>query len=141
MCLRELPTQDSMKGGGFLSTHQMRQDLLFLQTPTTWLEDKVIGMSMVEDGELLDGPEDPADWPYKTVLEAIRGRLARCPIPSRAAIRRFDGQSRVLRVHPRKAEVERHAGSCGNRRRRWPGIQDAWPNRSIRTGQYPSSGR
>ncbi len=82
MCLRELATQDSMKGGGFLSTHQMRQDLLFLQTPTTWLEDKVIGMSMVEDGELLDGPEDPADWPYKTVLEAIRDgwRVVRFPV-------------------------------------------------------------
>ena len=82
MCLRELPTQDSTKGGGFLSTQQMRQDLLFLQTPTTWLEDKVIGMSMVEDGELLDGPEDPADWPYKTVLEAIRDgwRVVRFPV-------------------------------------------------------------
>jgi hypothetical protein len=64
--------QDAGNGGKLLATDKVCQDLLYLQTPTTWLEDKVIGMSVVENGVLSDGPEDPADWPYKTVLEAIR---------------------------------------------------------------------
>ena len=29
-------------------------------------------MMLVEDGQLIEGPADPAAWPYQTVLEAIR---------------------------------------------------------------------
>ena len=29
-------------------------------------------MRIVENGEMWDGPEDPEDWPYKTVLDAVR---------------------------------------------------------------------
>ena len=36
------------------------------------LGSNLLGMRIVENGEMWDGPEDPADWPYKTVLDAVR---------------------------------------------------------------------
>ena len=58
-----------------------RQDLLYLQTATTAVTSNVIGTLLVEDGAVSDGPFDPADWPYKTVLEAINAgwRVIRFP--------------------------------------------------------------
>ena len=47
------------------------QRLLYLQTNTTDLESPVIGMALVEDAQVLDGPDDPDDWPCQTVLEAM----------------------------------------------------------------------
>lgn len=48
------------------------QDLLYLQASGTDLNSEVIGMRIVLDGEVSDGPDDPDDWPYQTVLEAVR---------------------------------------------------------------------
>ena len=48
------------------------QDLLFLNATTASPVSEVLAMRIVENGEISDGPEDPADWPYQTVLEAIR---------------------------------------------------------------------
>ena len=48
------------------------QDLLYLQASGTDLNSEVIGMRLVLDGEVSDGPDDPDDWPYQTVVEAIR---------------------------------------------------------------------
>ena len=48
-----------------------RQDLLYLQAEQTSMTSKVIGMSMFVDGEFTDGPDDPDDWPYQTVGEAL----------------------------------------------------------------------
>ena len=58
-----------------------RQSLLYLQTATTAVTSDVIGMLHVADGEVSDGPFDPADWPYKTVLDAINAgwRVIRFP--------------------------------------------------------------
>ena len=50
---------------------EKRQDILYLQSNNTSLQGEVIGMTMIEDGELSEGPPDPKDWPYKTVLEAV----------------------------------------------------------------------
>ena len=47
------------------------QRLLYLQTHTTDLESPVIGMAIVEDAVVYDAPDDPDDWPYQTVLEAM----------------------------------------------------------------------
>jgi len=47
------------------------QRLLYLQTHTTDLESPVLGMSFVDNGKMYDGPDDPDDWPYQTVLEAM----------------------------------------------------------------------
>ena len=48
------------------------QDLLYLNATTASLTSEVLAMRIVEDGEISDGPEDPAQWPYQTILEAIR---------------------------------------------------------------------
>ena len=48
-----------------------RQDLLYLQAETTSPTSPVVGMRLIEDGEVSDGPLNPDDWPYQTVLEAI----------------------------------------------------------------------
>ena len=49
-----------------------RQDILYLQAVTTSPGAAVVGMLLVEAGELREGPPDPEDWPYQTVLEAVR---------------------------------------------------------------------
>ena len=48
------------------------QDLLYLQAEGSSLGSNLLGMRIVENGEMWDGPEDPEDWPYKTVLDAVR---------------------------------------------------------------------
>lgn len=54
------------------SNTPQRQDLLYLQAGGTSLMSTVHGMAIVENGQSSDGPADPKDWPYQTVLEAIR---------------------------------------------------------------------
>ena len=48
------------------------QRLIYLQTETTSVDSGVIGMSMVEDGEIRLPPDDPDEWPYANVLEAMK---------------------------------------------------------------------
>ena len=50
----------------------MSQDLLYLHTEKTSITSPARGMRILLDGVLSDGPEDPEDWPYKTVLDAIQ---------------------------------------------------------------------
>ena len=53
------------------SNDATKQRLLYLQAATTNLESDVLGMSLVENGQVLGGPDDPEEWPYHTVLEAM----------------------------------------------------------------------
>ena len=48
------------------------QDLLYLQAVSVGVDSQVLGMRVLIDGEFDDGPDEPEDWPYKSVLEAIR---------------------------------------------------------------------
>ena len=48
------------------------QDLLYLQTQGTSLTAAVLGMTLVQDGQICNVPDDPDQWPYQSVLEAIR---------------------------------------------------------------------
>lgn len=48
------------------------QKLLYLQTHSTAVDSPVNGMSMVEEGEVRLPPDDYEDWPYHTVLDALR---------------------------------------------------------------------
>lgn len=47
-----------------------RQDLLYLQASSTALTASLLGLSLVRAGELVDVPVE--DWPYKSVLDALR---------------------------------------------------------------------
>ncbi len=49
-----------------------RQDLLYLQTGRSSVDSDVLGMLLVQGGELDEGPRDPDEWPYATVLEAMK---------------------------------------------------------------------
>ena len=49
----------------------VHQQLLYLQAASTGVDSAVLGMALVREGQVLEGPEDPADWPYQTVLAAI----------------------------------------------------------------------
>ena len=49
-----------------------RQDLLYLQASTTSVTGDVVGMLLVQDGEVSEGPADPDEWPYPTVLAAMQ---------------------------------------------------------------------
>ena len=65
-------TEDDLRNlAGELRGRSGTQDLLYLQTATTSVTSKVIGMTMLLDGEIDDGPADPEKWPYTTVVEAI----------------------------------------------------------------------
>ena len=59
-----------------------RQSLLYLQSNTSSVTERVIGMQLIEDGIVSDGPFDAADWPYKSVLEALNDgwRVIRFPV-------------------------------------------------------------
>jgi dihydroxyacid dehydratase/phosphogluconate dehydratase len=48
------------------------QDLLYLQANTTSVAARVLGMAMLENGKLSDGPANPEQWPYQTVLDALK---------------------------------------------------------------------
>ena len=48
------------------------QDILYLHTAANSPISEVLAMRIVENGEISDGPEDPDDWPYQSVLEAVR---------------------------------------------------------------------
>ena len=48
------------------------QRLLYLQCRSTAIDSEVIGMALVENGELVEGPGNPGDWPYESVGEAMR---------------------------------------------------------------------
>ena len=67
-------TVDELRAGiaELLSDDDRRQDLLYLQTQNSSVQGNVIGMMLIEDGKLDEGPPEPADWPYKTVLTAMR---------------------------------------------------------------------
>ena len=62
------------------------QDLLYLQTNSTSVGSRVHGMSIVQDGEIADGPPDPDDWPYETPLEAMRDGWRVIQFPNMALI-------------------------------------------------------
>lgn len=49
-----------------------RQQLLFLRVQGSTIDSGVVGMMMLENGEINEGPSDPEDWPYKTVIDAIQ---------------------------------------------------------------------
>ena len=48
------------------------QDLLYLQASSTSPFASINGLRMVCAGEDVDLPREPAEWPYQTVMDALR---------------------------------------------------------------------
>ena len=47
------------------------QDLLYLHASTFSPTSEVIAMTLMEGGEQQPVPDNPDDWPYQTVLQAV----------------------------------------------------------------------
>ena len=77
--LRQILDELSEPASGF-------QDLLYLQTSHTSLDSPAHGMSIVQNGEISQGPQDPDDWPYKTPLQAIQDGWRVIQFPNMALI-------------------------------------------------------
>ena len=76
-----LTKQDLLRVSEVAGKTLLRQDVLWLQAENSSPVSEVVGMRIIEDGEISDGPADPNDWPYTTVLDAIRDgwRIIRFP--------------------------------------------------------------
>lgn len=61
-----------------------RQDLLYLQAGNTSVTSQVVGMALVQDGEAVADLPAPDQWPYKTVLDAIRDGWRVIAFPNQA---------------------------------------------------------
>ncbi len=48
-----------------------QQRLLYLNTSSTGVDSPILGMALVENGQILEGPDDADEWPYNSVLEAM----------------------------------------------------------------------
>ena len=48
-----------------------QQKLLYLHTSTTGVDSEVLAMALVDNGQIFEGPGDPAEWPYNSVISAI----------------------------------------------------------------------
>jgi hypothetical protein len=54
-----------------LAGNGQRQDILYLWTLFSSVTSTVNGLALIEDGTVKACPEDPEDWSYKSVLEAM----------------------------------------------------------------------
>ena len=62
------------------------QDLLYLQAVSTSLASEVHGMLLMQDGEIAEEIPNAEDWPYQTVLEAIRDGWRVVQFPNQALL-------------------------------------------------------
>jgi hypothetical protein len=53
-------------------TTAKRQDLLYLAATNTALTAPLLSMSLVQAGQVVDGMTGTGEWPYGSVLDAIR---------------------------------------------------------------------
>ena len=62
---------DSLNDSAALDDSPKRQRLLYLNTGNTGVDSQVLGMALVENGQILEGPDNVDEWPYNSVLEAM----------------------------------------------------------------------
>ena len=67
-----------------------RQRLLYLNTGSTGVDSQVLGMSLVENGQILEGPDDVDEWPYNSVLEAMNDGWRAIKFPEMALLLQED---------------------------------------------------
>lgn len=54
-----------------IKNYRYRQRLLFLRVEGWTVNSPVVGLMLLEDNEISEGPVNPEDWPYNTVIDAI----------------------------------------------------------------------
>ena len=62
---------DRLSDGTSEGNSPRQQRLLYLNTSSTGVDSQVLGMALVENGQILEGPDDVDEWPYNSVLEAM----------------------------------------------------------------------
>lgn len=63
-----------------------RQELLYVQAGTASVNSAVIGMFIARDGEIDEGPPNPDDMPYDTVMDALNDGWRIIKFPELAVI-------------------------------------------------------
>lgn len=62
------------------------QDLLYLQAGSTSVTSPVHGMLLIQNGEIAEEILNAEDWPYQTVLEAVRDGWRVVQFPNQALL-------------------------------------------------------
>ena len=80
------------------------QRLLYLQAANTSVTSTVEGMSIVDGDGVHNGPDDPEDWPYQTVHEAMLDgwRIVKFPEMTLMLVGENETYGLGLRICPRK---------------------------------------
>ena len=60
------------------------QDILYIQAESTALESPVLGMSLYTNARRITLPSNRTDWPYQSVIEAVRDGWRIISFPSMA---------------------------------------------------------
>ena len=63
-----------------------KQSLLYLTAATTSPAEVLTSMNLIEDGKIQDIPENPDDWPYQSVLDAINDGWRVIKFPEQALL-------------------------------------------------------
>mgnify|MGYP001354566478 CR=1 FL=1 len=63
-----------------------KQSLLYLTAGTTNVEVDVVAIRLIEDGKVQDVSDDPKDWPYHSVLDAINDGWRVIKFPEQALL-------------------------------------------------------
>ena len=86
---RGMLTEDQLRQGIkdlTVRSKAKKQDVLYLQAHDTSPGSQVIGMMLIEDGVLKEGPTDSEDWPYQTVLDAVKDSWRIISFPNMALL-------------------------------------------------------
>ena len=81
---------DHLSNGTSDGAPPKRQRLLYLNTGSTGVDSQVLGMSLVENGQILEGPDDVDEWPYNSVLEAMNDGWRAIKFPEMALMLQED---------------------------------------------------
>ena len=69
---RELAPERLRQLAATINRDGRRQSLLYMQSFSTDIDRHLLGYTLVVNGERVKGPDDPDDWPYQCVADAVR---------------------------------------------------------------------
>ena len=87
-------TEQSLREGiaEIVAGNSFCQDLLYLHGRSTSLSAELLGMSLIEDGKEVELGSDPEEWPYKSVLDAIKDGWRVISLPSMSLLTMSDDE-------------------------------------------------
>ncbi len=87
-------TEQSLREGiaKIVASNKLCQDLLYLHGRSTSLSAEILGMSLIEGGKEVILDSDPEEWPYKSVLDAIKDGWRVISFPSMSLLTMSDDE-------------------------------------------------